>query len=407
MTDLPDDLCERLSQFLAHNKEAKLGPAAGGAIELPWGDDSVILKPPDEADWEGLIECLNSVYLPPRFTAIYHRDNRDLEFIYGVVPENDDLRGRRFTLSFLGEEYVCEWADASSRLRVIADSSLPVGPPGATGYRNLHSVSSRGRREPRDGLLSFWLREVEWDENHLVELAQHINFYMGCFDRETPLIAIHQDPLPARPEKPTRYPLGPFPDTVSGQQIDSNLLGLWDTARSGDPLRRFLYYYQILEYASFYYMREDTLLKLRKIMLTPDLLSRLDETSAQMLDALVEHRMTDEQKLAKTVYRCVDPELVWNEIEPNLSFFSADVTFDGGFVLPGLLKRDATRADFCHHWNPIFVDALRKLRNALVHARESRMTGVIAPTYRNRVLVGYWLYPLSVTAMQVMLYYRA
>lgn len=75
-----------------------------------------------------------------------------------------------------------------------------------------------------------------------------------------------------------------------------------------------------------------------------------------------------------------------------------------GFTLSPLLKEGWRFDDFRSMWNPAYPQTLTKLRNSLVHARESWMTGVIAPTTANYERLRPWLGPLSLTAMQVMLF---
>jgi len=97
----------------------------------------------------------------------------------------------------------------------------------------------------------------------------------------------------------------------------------------------------------------------------------------------------------------VDPKEIWKELQPYKDYFSADVVFDGGFSLPALIKADWEVGDFVAAWTPKFPDALRKIRNALVHAREMRMVNVISPTKANYDRLRPWIAPLSLAAMQV------
>ena len=60
--------------------------------------------------------------------------------------------------------------------------------------------------------------------------------------------------------------------------------------------------------------------------------------------------------------------------------------------------------DFRVSWSPKFGDTLRRIRNALVHARESRMVEVIAPIGENYEKLAPWLPPLRVAAMDAIVY---
>jgi hypothetical protein len=78
--------------------------------------------------------------------------------------------------------------------------------------------------------------------------------------------------------------------------------------------------------------------------------------------------------------------------------------FDGGFRLPPLIKDDWKKEDFFTAWTPKLPDALRKIRNALVHSREARMVNVIAPTRKNYHLLRPWIQPLQIIAYHTLVY---
>lgn len=418
-TDLPgampdssdDELLGRLGPFLAANPEARFKRAEGQAIiGTPWGDTTVEIVVPEEND--ELVASLNAVFLPPRYTAIFHRDSGDLEVIWGPVPRVFEERSRAFEFRFEGKTYQCKYGEASSRLLRIAEFSRPSGPGPETSYRNLvvlRGYLRRQRRTPESELVtdfsptSFWITCVPEDENELLRLVRHLNFYMQYFDLKTPHVLIHEEP-PSKDTVPPpgRYPFDSFPGVVSARPLDPYLLGLWEgAARATDTFRRFLYRYQIIEYAAFYYLQESTFYSIRKLLASPNLPARLDDSVRQILDMAVEARMDDEAKIVAVIKQVVDPERLWKQIEPALAFFSSDVVFDGGFALPALLKPGWGLDDFKSAWIPKFPDALRKLRNALVHAREARMAKGISPTHANYERIRPWTALVSFAASQV------
>lgn len=131
----------------------------------------------------------------------------------------------------------------------------------------------------------------------------------------------------------------------------------------------------------------------------------MDNAVKQISDAITEERMNDEAKIAHVTQQLVNPDHLWKEIEPNLNSLSVDTNFDGGFTIAVLTNSDWTNDDFRTAWHPKFVDSVRKIRNALVHGREQRMSNAIAPTQRNDDLLRPWLAPLSVTVLQIILYW--
>jgi len=405
----------RLGRFLELNPEAKLSDQDNGCIiESPWGDDSIAFRVSSESS--ELIEDLNSLRFPPRFTALWHTESKDLEFIYTFLSADHDERGRRFLLQFNNRYYTCEYTDASRALNLLVNAFRVAGPVGETTYRNLSGLKSFLRyqkiREQANEptverfLTSFWVRNVDLSEEDAVLLARHINFYMHYFDRRSSRILIHEEPIrEISLETPVRYPSGAFPAEMLGRELDPFLLSLWESSSaSPDPFRRFLYNYQIVEYSAFYYLREEISQAIRRVIASPDIPSRLEEASRQILDVVVADRATEESKLTSAIQHYVDPSFVWSEIEPKTDFFSKPTEFDGGFSVVALVKQNWTLDDFRAAWIPKLPDSLRKIRNALVHARESRQAHCVLPTARNQHLLRPWTNLMSAIAIQIMVY---
>lgn len=116
------DVSVELATFFSSNPEASYERReVGGLITRPWNDSTLALRVAGEE--EQLIEALNTVYLPPRFTALWHKDSRDLEIIWGPVATDDVLRSRSFDFRFNNEVVRCEFGDVSERLLLIADAA--------------------------------------------------------------------------------------------------------------------------------------------------------------------------------------------------------------------------------------------------------------------------------------------
>jgi len=171
-----------------------------------------------------------------------------------------------------------------------------------------------------------------------------------------------------------------------------------------DAFRRFLYLYQILEFAAFYFLQEQMFQAVRRTIVSPDCAARPADAARRILDALAEDKSAPDAKLVSVVQALVDPELVWNEIKAARATFAAPFEFEGGFALPSLILAKWELDDWKASWIPKYPDALRKLRNALVHARETRQPSSLAPTRANHERLRPWLGLLSSTAMQVMLF---
>lgn len=221
-------------------------------------------------------------------------------------------------------------------------------------------------------LTSFFMRNVHVSEDDLPELAHHINFYMKYFDVESPRIIIHPEPIQdERTIITCRYPLGSFPTEITSQILDPFLLTLWESAVDAtDPIRQYISSFQILEYAAFYYMRDDILRNIRRAISMPEAAFRQDDICKEILDAISKDRPSDEERIKYLIHQVVDPKVIWKEIDQEKQFFSESTNFDGGFSLGALIKKESSVDDFIADWYPKFPASIIDLRNALVHARE-------------------------------------
>ena len=173
---------------------------------------------------------------------------------------------------------------------------------------------------------------------------------------------------------------------------------------SGSPLLRFLHAYQILEYAAFYYLKDDVEQAIKRIITSPGVLAKPNDVVTQIVDTMAEGKMGEPDKMDAVVKAIVPPEALWKEIEPNIECFCHDVEFDGGMVLPAFLKPDGARKEFLSAGFEKFPVWVRKVRNGIVHAREQRGVGGILPTRANLERIQPWLAPLCVAAEHIILF---
>jgi len=396
---------------LSLNPEAEYQPGEPGAsIVTPWADPSLVIQLSLENTT--LLAALNSVRLPPRLNALWHRDSLDLEFIFTTLPIEHDLRVRAFRFSFREKTYRCEFGDASDHLLAIARAYRAVRPPNRSLHRNLGSfLPYLFRRvhlpnKPATSIpTSFWIREFPWDDDVVLSLARHLNFYVTFYDRLSPWVNIIDDaavPLAAPPL--VRYAYGSFPAAIAGRDLDPYLLSIWQTMlEAGDSFRRFLYAYQILEFRAFSSVQDGTLQAIKRVLVTPNTVARTEEAAREIVEIVAADKLQDETaRLIQVCKEFVNPDHIWTQIEPNVPYFSHGVQFDGGLTLEPLLKTGATREAFGKAWLNVFPQSIRRIRNALVHGREQRV--VVAPTQSNYERLRPWLGPLAVAAQEVLLF---
>ena len=126
---LQPELSAIITMFLDHNPEASLGgDTSSPVIDRPWGDPSLAIRLPWDVALisESLRDALTNLYLPQRFSAVYHVDTRDLEFIYNKVSPDNPYRSRSFAFAFRSQNYSCAFADASQRLLALAEAIFPT-----------------------------------------------------------------------------------------------------------------------------------------------------------------------------------------------------------------------------------------------------------------------------------------
>ena len=236
-----EEVRNALQEFLANNPASTVGENSSvntPCVLNPWGDDSIVFSVTSKD--AALIEVINSVTLPERYSAIWHHKTKRLEIIFTAYPLTGalaDVIGRSFEFIHKERVYGCSYNSPSDELLLIADSMIPVGPPSSSSYRSMGSfrtfMMSR-RKDAEEEIkqyfstvnpICFWIDGIEWDENEVLDLANHLNFYMFYYDTASPRINIHSPQSENVAKQPqTRYTLGKFPSTISSISIDDNLL---------------------------------------------------------------------------------------------------------------------------------------------------------------------------------------
>lgn len=412
-------LAAELSPFFEANPHSELLDRPGSKafiIRKAWGEEGISLFVRKEP--ATFLDVLNNVRLPQSLTAIYHIDTKDLEFIFTTFPLTGslaDLEGRKFLFRHNSKSYTCEFARSSERLLAIAKWARPVS-ESITGYRNLVQFFLHERQpDKKNGgpsekdqefsPTSYWIRSIGWDQDAIVELIRHMNFFCGYYDTLFPEILIHStlsEELDCQPQ--TRYTEGKFPKKIVSSQIDDNLLHFWAASKSGDAARKFLYSYRIIEYASFYYLELSARQAVKKIMMSPSLLDDVGQLSERVLAAMQDTKLNDGQKIEALIRETVSADAIWREITLNKKSFIGKTKFEGGFSIDPLIKGDWKKSDFAVHGLTAFARTIKDIRNALSHGRDQKTTLVITPTAANFERLQPWVSLIAVAAAEVMVY---
>lgn len=408
-----------LSKFLSQNPQAEIKPEKDKIyIEKPWGtkDTKITVTANDDE----LINALNNVILTTKYDAIIHVDTNVIEFMFRYVDpladEYKDLIERKFTAYYEGARLDCHYGEPSDRLFKIAKASekLPSPPeersvPQIRAFIDVQNLENAPKvvkdffkdKIPRNFFIKFGKPHNELD---LDKIFKHLNFIASYYDRESPFIKLNvkqvEDPTA---NKAIRYCEEKFPDQIIIHPVDDILLQLIETGRKSEPRFAFIYYYQVLEYAAYYYVEEKIKNKVRSLLKDPTIISCGDEKFADFFGLLTDSNHSEERKMQKVVEENCDPKAIWNEIENDKDFFCSSHAFEGGFQFRKLIDATSSYETWKINGLAALVQEISKTRNVLVHIREKREHNVILPTIKNHKILKRLLPVISRLAEQIAL----
>lgn len=413
-----------LDEFFKFNPDSLVRTEVGKyVIENPWGDNTVSFS--FSKSNKKIQSILNNIILPKPFSAIYHRDSKKIEFIYSIF--NSKVRAKKdggnFSFIFEGKTYNCEFSETSKELLGLAAMFKRNNARSVTNYRNLDEfeILLLSKKLEKTGTqseplklfpVSFFVDNIVWNEGNVKEseaevirIANHINFYVSYFDVDAPAIVIHEEAVDSREtkDKANRFLLGEFPKEIKAHKIDPYLLGLHDRAEAErNNFLKYLYYYQIIEYASFYYLKEELSQKLNMVLLSPYTENYIKTATQRIIEIMSEDKVHEIQKFNLVIKRFVEPDIVWKVFEPLKKNFTKDTTFDGNFTIKKF-PEEMTADIFRVTWESLLSSNLREIRNAIAHSGENSMTSNILPTRKNSENLGPWVSLISIIAKQIML----
>lgn len=227
---------------------------------------------------------------------------------------------------------------------------------------------------------------------------------MELFDTRTPTIIFHYKSPENERIKQLRFPFDNFPSEIRAISTDNFLLQTMESARIGFPSQRFIRYYQVLEYVTFYFIKGDIQRRLTRAISAPDAFNNPTKLVNYAIDVLSEDKISDNEKFTHMINELVDPQIIWSYIENNRDLFCCDTEFDGGFVFSSICRPNWTIDDFKSSWIPKLPDSLRRMRNALVHGREARTSRVITGTRENEEKISRYLGIMHLLALQCAAY---
>ena len=399
-----------------------------------WADTSFMCRFPKDKDFS----ALEDIELPLELCAIFHKAEQKLEFVFAPLSDDHKFLNRKTVFYYKGIEIKTEFSTPSFALEILATGFRKVDAPTDSQYRNLEVFADYYRTEEQNSQMKTYFKNkkpysyfVSGDfkklKNDFVPLCKHLNVYLRFFDRRAPMISIvNLEPKGEDFKLPCYTNDKDFPDQISANAIDPIAIDLLEVAReTGNGRLKYLFYYQVLEYFAYYYLDEELKRKLSNILKSPDLLHNSSSYTRTIIEELKDYtnNTTDKHKLTKllTDYITIDDIIV--ELKCNIKNFCNDIEFDGNFKLPAILQdeksldklviegketkekkkeKEKAKADLII----AIADRVEKIRNVLVHIRESRENKVILPTRNNNRKLTPYLFLLRRIAETISMKYQ-
>lgn len=387
-------------------------------IEHLWTDDTFMLRYAKDTDFS----VLTDIELPNELCAIFHKTTQTLELIYAPLSDKIPHLTRKTTFYFRGIEFKSEFKEPSNELIFISKGFKELDVPSDSNHRNLRQFRDLYREDQQTSQMKVYFKDkkpycffITGDfkkiKNEFVSFAKHLNIYIRFFDRKAPVINIvNVEPKIEDYKIPCKTNDVEHPVAIATNEIDQVALDLLHIANeTGNPRLKYLFHYQVLEYFAYYYLDEELKRKLSNLLKSPDILHNYSNYSKVIIEELKDYtnNTSDKQKLTKLISDYLTVDDIQSELKCNLKYFSNDIEFDGHFKLPALItdekifdkiyseaketkekkkEKERLRQELINS----IADRIERIRNVLVHIRESRENKVIYPTRNNnRKLLPY------------------
>lgn len=342
------------------------------------------------------LRFLEDIYIYPETIAIFHRDSGIYEFIFAPL---DKKFSRDFTLQYEGETFDLYYNQPSDDFVALIRKFEAITESDYTDvFINLYRYSTfykfyKLTDEKVWYPTNFFIKgkfESSPKMDDRLRFFKHVNFYMSFFDKKSPVIVIREIKKQSDTEESATEKKEPFPNKIVGRKIDDVVLDLFAAARDTDSSRsKFIFYYQILEFYSYYYFDSELKKKVNRIIRNPDLIDCEKEYSQKIIEVIRDSMNKQKDESVKQEAMISDfcaIEDVESIIKRHINNYIQDVKFDGGYVFKKLAdKEEALFA--ISDLIKMLAKRLEKIRNVLVHARENRENTVIAPTKKNARLL--------------------
>ncbi|MBI1837233.1 MAG: hypothetical protein HYR91_08220 [Flavobacteriia bacterium] len=359
---------------------------------------------------------LATVTFPPELSAIFHKDTSTLEVIFSPILKDDTIKEREFDFYYKGVEFKATFGEPTELFKTISIGFRETDNSSDTDYRNLRKFRDYYKQETlpkyiqkyfenREPINFFIKGDFDKAASNFVAIAKHLNFYMNYYDRETPTLVIFEQEQDKKTYKtPCITTKDGFPKVINFTTFDPVLIDLFQVARRSANVRlKFIFYFQVLEYCAYYHLNDDLKKRLTNIIKRPDLLNNTNDYSKLLIEEFKDYfRQNDDSiKLEKLLADFCSWDDIKHEIECNKEYFATDLVFDGGLKIPALISEKETFETEPKGLVKTAKSNIEKIRNVLVHLRESRENKVILPTPKNNNLLIPYLHLIQRIAEKI------
>lgn len=386
-------------------------------IENLWEDDSIGFK----IDKGKRTTVLTKIKFPPEIIGLYHFEDNKLEFIFSPRLKTDPIIKKKFTFNYQGESYKCHFDTCSKSVEFLAKNLRIIKPDTDSEHRNLRDFRSyfnnKGptyiQQYNKDRVpISFFVEgNFKKFKGQFTPLLKTLNFYMSYFERSHPkIVLLNNEKETEEIKRPCISKEKSFPKTINAKKINETILDIFEVANSTRDLRlRFIFYFQIIEYCTYYFLETDVSNKLEKILSQPDIADNTSEYSKRVQDLLQNHfykNKTDSNKLESSISFFIEINDIKDELLTNTDFFCKDLKFDGGLTVKKIFDNKEQAKHINNSTLKSVKENIEKIRNTVVHLRHSRENKVILPTAKNNELIKPYLYLVRRIAEKIALQFE-
>lgn len=404
---------KRIENFVSNNDCVKAENHEGRLIvNNCWNDSSFRFEFSDTE----VLDFLEMIVLPQELFAIYHKDKNMYEFIFLPLQKKYE---REFEYIYCDKKFRLYYGKPTQVFEnltnhfVINETADEINERAYGFLRYYQYYTSQNTDNPEPLIPTNFFIEGDFVnlpyEKHF-EFFRHVNFMLSYYDRKSPNILIYNDSKDSISDIkiPCKSNTESFPKTINSNNYDTTLLELMEAAKgSGSYRLKYIFYFQVLEYCSYYYIENNLRRKITNIIKSPDILNS-EKYSRKIIEIYSDYFKSnkDDKRMERLLLDLCPYEDIKDELKTNSKFFIDDLCFDGGFYVKGLFK-DENEIDSPPQ---TIIQTIRKnidsIRNVLVHARESRENSEIKATQKNIQLLTPYLFLLRRIAETVIIKYE-